>query len=361
MNNQSLDLRSIGWTDERTEELQERFSDALPARISAQHLGAYDLLTEIGPMTGQVSGRLRHISRSPSELPAVGDWVAIRTTDATSVVIEGVLERKSTLSRKVAGVVTDEQIIGANIDVLFVVCALDDDLNLRRIERYLSVAWQSGALPTIVLTKSDLCDDVVEIQAAVEKIAPETDVFVVSDKDPSSVAALYESIQPGTTLGLVGSSGVGKSTLLNLFAGQEVMPTGDLRRDGKGRHTTSHRQLIPLPHGVTVIDTPGMREIQLWDVSGGISTAFEDIEALAAGCRFSDCSHLHEPGCAVKEAVKDGTLPHARLESYEKQIRELASLEARRDKRLAGENARRGGKVGKEAKEAKNRARHQQP
>ena len=357
MNDQSFDLRSIGWTDDRREELKEHFPGARAARISAQHLSSYDVLTEQGPKTGQISGKFRHVSRSPAELPAVGDWVAIRDANTDSVVIEGVLERRSTLSRKVAGDVTDEQIIGANIDCLFIVCALDDDFNLRRIERYLSLAWQSGAVPTIVLTKSDLCADEAEMQEAVEKIAPGTDVFVVSAKDPSSITPLYESIPAGATLGLVGSSGVGKSTLLNLFAGTDVMPTAALRRGGKGRHTTTHRQLIALSNGVTVIDTPGMRELQLWDVSEGIPSAFEEIEELASACRFSDCSHVHEPGCAVKDAVEDGALPRARLESYEKQVRELASLERRRDKRLARENSRRWTKA---YKEVKHRTRHKQ-
>ena len=352
---QSWTLRSIGWTDERQSELERTWPSSAPARVAAQHSQSYELLTEPGQVVGRLPGRLRHQAHGADGIPAVGDWVAIRMADHETALIEGVLERKSALSRKVAGLVTAEQVIASNIDVLFIVSALDQDLNLRRIERYLSIAWQSGALPAIVLTKSDWSEDPAAARAEVAAIAPGLDLFVTSTTDEESIDKLGDFIRPGTTVAFVGSSGVGKSTLINLLAKEEVMPTAELRKIGKGRHTTTHRQLLPLLGRAAVIDTPGMRELQLWDISEGIASTFEDIEELAQGCRFTDCSHLHEPGCAVKEAIALGSLDEDRLSSWHKQLREQAAMERKRDVKLAREHARRVGDYGRDAKK---RARH---
>ena len=348
------DLADLGWTEEKRDYLAAFEADVEPARIASEHRGAYVVFTSTGELSAEITGRLSFTADSRADLPAVGDWVAItRTTD--SAVIHGVLPRSSVFSRKVAGPETDEQIVAANIDTIFICSALDADLNLRRIERYLTLSWQGGAVPVVLLTKSDLCADVAAAVGEVTGIAAGADVIAVSVVEDVGLSSLAAYLTGSKTVAVLGSSGVGKSTLVNRLVGEELMTTREIRDDGKGRHTTTYRRLIPLPGGGALIDTPGMRELQLWDGAEGLESAFSEIAELAEGCRFRDCSHRKEPGCAVLAALESGGLDATRFESYRKQERELASLETRKDKRLASEQARRWKQVNKEAR---SRSRH---
>jgi ribosome biogenesis GTPase / thiamine phosphate phosphatase len=261
-------------------------------------------------------------------LPAVGDWVGV-TPPAT---ITSILPRRSAFIRKHAGDGSTEQVLAANVDAAFLLAGLDDDFSLRRLERYITTAWESGASPIVVLTKADLCDDVPAAVLAVESVAIGVPVHPVSNVLGTGLEALAPYLQPGRTVVLLGSSGVGKSTLLNRLAGAEVMRTRAVAADGTGRHTTVHRELVPLAGGGLVIDTPGLRELQFWE--GDIDAAFEDIEALATECRFRNCAHTTEPGCAVLAATDAGTLELDRLRSWRKLQRELEAVAARTDRRL---------------------------
>jgi ribosome biogenesis GTPase len=260
-------------------------------------------------------------------VPAVGDWVALRETTIT-----GILPRRSAFIRKRAGFGSDEQVLAANVDTAFLLAGLDDDFSLRRLERYVTTAWDSGAEPVIVLTKADLCDDVGEALLQVETVAIGVPVVAISNVTGVGVDDVDARLRAGRTSVLLGSSGVGKSTLMNRLAGSELMRTRAVAADGTGRHTTTHRELVQLPGGALMIDTPGLRELQFWE--GDVSAAFEDIEALALECRFRDCAHASEPGCAVQAAVDDGTLALDRLRSWRKLQRELEAIAARTDRRL---------------------------
>lgn len=329
--------------------MQQRFAGYEPARVCAELRGSHTLITAGGELAAKVSGRFLHHA-DPGAFPAVGDWVAITARSSEgSATIHGVLERRTKLSRQVAGKTTEEQILAANVDIVFVVAALNEEFNLRRIERYLTSVWQSGAVPVVVLNKADLCDDLSAALDQTVDIAPGADVLVTTAVG-GDVSPLTPFIGPGQTCAFVGSSGVGKSSLINALVGAEAMTVRDIRFDGKGRHTTTRRQLIPLTAGGVVIDTPGMREFQLWEADDGFDRAFADISELAESCRFSDCSHTHEPGCAVKEALANGSLDEARWRSYAKQQAELAAVARRKDRRLASENARRWKLLTKDAK-----------
>lgn len=288
-------------------------------RILSQEKGLYRLISEAGEQPAEVSGKFRYNAASASDFPAVGDFVV---TDCNSrqghAVIHGILPRKSVFIRKAAGTGNKEQVIAANIDTVFICMSLNHDFNLRRLERYLSVAWNSGAMPVIVLTKSDLCSDVEPFLRSVESVAVGTDVVVTCAMGEDGINKLLPYIREGKTVALIGSSGVGKSTLINRLLGEDRLDTNGLRNDDKGRHTTTRRELFLLKKGGMVIDTPGMRELGLWDTDEGLDRTFSDIETLAAGCRFRDCSHTGEPGCAVREAIMKGELPEERLQSYQK-------------------------------------------
>ena len=329
------ELTELGWDDSFAEQFTQYADQGLvPGRVAVQHRGAWDVLTERGALRCDIPGRLYNDAASTAELPVVGDWVAVAERPGEDAgTIQAVLPRRTRFSRKTAWQATEEQVLAANIDVVFLVSSVNEDLSLRRLERYLTLAWESGAQPVVVLTKVDLTDDRESALAEVGAIAVGAPVHGVSSVTGEGLDALRAYLRPGVTAALLGSSGVGKSTLVNTLAGEELLETKEIRSDGKGRHTTVRRELIRLPTGALVIDTPGMRELQLWEADDGIDEAFEDVTALFGSCRFSDCAHESEPGCAIKEALDDGRLDRARWESYVKLQRELEHLERRLDHR----------------------------
>lgn len=306
------------------------------ARITEQHRDRYKVMSEDGELWGEVSGKLAYLAGDETAFPAVGDWVLMDLPEGSgsSGVIRRVLPRKSAFERRAAGTAHAVQVVAANVDVVFLCMALVGDFNLRRLERYLSVAWGSGAVPVIVLTKADLCDDLPARLEEVTSVCAGARVLSCSSLEEEGFRHVLEGIPPGSTVAFLGSSGVGKSTLINRLLGEDVLATGEVREDdGRGRHTTTHRQLILLPGGVLVIDTPGMRELQL--DSGDLSRSFDDIGELAARCRFPDCTHETEPGCAVREAIARGELSPRRLDSFRKLRREMdyAALDSRQRER----------------------------
>ena len=346
-------LHDLGWTDSHTTDFEPHAAAGLlPARVAAQHRGVYILFSELGELRAEAAGRLSHEAAGAGDLPAVGDWVAVAPRpEEGAATIRHVFARRTKFSRKVALNATEEQVLAANVDAVFLVMSLNEDYNLRRLERYLTMAWESGAQPVIVLTKTDLYPDFEPRVLEVEGIAFGVPVHAISSLTGDGLDLIRSHLTPGRTIALLGSSGVGKSTLVNTLAGEELLATQTIREDdGEGRHTTRHRQLVLLPGGGLVLDTPGLRELQLWESSDGISETFADIEELAAQCHFSDCAHGTEPGCAVQTALADGTLPPDRWESYKKLQRELAHLERRLDKRLQAEERKRWAKAGAEGR-----------
>jgi ribosome biogenesis GTPase len=326
-------LAQLGWNDELANHLEEHALGVLrPGRVTAQHRGAWDVATEDGDATVEITGRLRHAAE-PGELPVVGDWVALRDNQ-----IDAVLPRRSKFSRKTPFTEVTEQVLVANVDVAFLVMGLDErDFNVRRLERYLTTAWEGGATPVIVLNKADLADDLEARLAETESVAFGVPVLVVTAVAGEGVGGLLACLDGAKTGVLLGSSGVGKTTLINALLVDGQHATGPVRSDGRGRHTTSHRELIVLPGGGILIDTPGLRELQLWETDGGLDKAFADIAKLVNECRFSDCAHDTEPGCAIRAALADGSLPAERWESYLKLQRELEHLERKLDPRLRSE------------------------
>ena len=321
-------LDELGWDAEWASAFEQLQEDNLrPARVAAQHRGSYDVWSENGEVRARAAGRLFYEHEVGEPIPAVGDWVGLREATITAI-----LPRRTAFIRKSAGLGSDEQVLAANVDSAFLLAGLDDDFSLRRLERYITTAWDSGAVPVVVLTKADLCPDVAEAVTAVESVAIGVSVHAISNVTGEGLDALDAYLQPGRTVVLLGSSGVGKSSLLNRLAGRELMRTSAIAADGTGRHTTTHRELVQLPSGALVIDTPGLRELQFWE--GDVGAAFEDIELLATECRFRDCAHAREPGCAVLAAVDDGRLELDRLRSWRKFQRELEAVAARTDMRL---------------------------
>ena len=291
------------------------------ARVISQYKNFYKLMTEGGECLAEVSGRFRYETVRLSDYPAVGDFVMTDHTqsDKGNAVIHKILTRKSIFERAIQGG-DQTQVIAANIDTIFICMSLNNDYNLSRLERYLSSAWNSGATPVVVLTKSDLFENSGDVINEISDVAPGTDVLATSSLNQVSLDKLLPYLQPGTTSSFVGSSGVGKSTLINRLMGKEVLTTSGVRKDDKGRHTTTRKELLLLPGGGVVIDTPGMREFGVESVD--LSKSFSDIDNLSQKCRFSDCTHSSEPGCAVKQALEDGILSPRRLESYQKLKRE---------------------------------------
>lgn len=335
--NETLTLETLGWRPWFADQQDTRDEHLIPARVRRQEAGHYLLLTASGELTGTLPGRLRIEAESKAALPTVGDWVLCRPVadEPTRVVIERTLTRFSKFSRKEAGEKFEEQVVAANVDTVFIVTGLDHNFSASRIERYLVLAWNSGARPVIVLSKSDLLTP-AEIDArrdALASVAMDTPVHTVSALGGEGMDALRAYVSTGETVALLGSSGVGKSTIVNALLGYERFETGEVRRgDSKGRHTTTFRELCPVPTGGMLIDTPGMREIQIWadDGIGG----FEDIDDLASRCRFNDCSHDSEPGCAVREAVERGQLDAGRIDSWHKFQRELEHFEEKQNAAL---------------------------
>jgi len=326
-------LEDFGWDDGWEDAFEpHRAAGLTPGRITIQHRGAYVLATAQGEIWAELPRRLLRLAESEGSLPAVGDWVGWQANGAGGrALVEAILPRRSSFSRKTPWHEVREQVVAANVDVVFLVQALPDDVNVRRLERYLATAWDSGALPELVLTKIDLVDDPAPFVAELEQVALGVPVHLVSNVTGEGLDELRAEIKPGRTAALLGSSGVGKSTIVNRLAGEDLFETQGLRRDGRGRHTTTHRELVLLPGGGVVLDTPGMRELQLWSVDDGLERTFEDIEELAAGCRFADCAHEQEPGCAIREALATGSLDEERWQSYRKLQRELQALHVRMD------------------------------
>jgi ribosome biogenesis GTPase / thiamine phosphate phosphatase len=322
-----FDLGVLGWTPELADNLE---AGLVPGRVVAGHRAAFDVHTAEGIVRTRLPGRLVHEGVEV----AVGDWVGL-----ADGLVRVVLARQSAIVRKAAGQTSQPQTLAANVDVAFIVTSLGPDLDPRRIERYLVTIWESGAMPEIVLTKADRFDDPSEMVASVEAVAGGVPVHVVSAVTGDGVDSLRARLGAGATAVLIGSSGVGKSTLVNRWVGRELMATKETRADDdEGRHTTTHRELILLPGGGVVIDTPGIRELQLWD--GGVGDAFADLEELALHCRFSDCSHNTEPGCAVKAALDSGELSTERHSSWVDLQRELHAIAVRADARLQSEEKR---------------------
>jgi len=335
-------IEQYGWSDSLARAFEPHArAGHLPGRIVVQQRDAYLVATDDGELTAKVSGRLRHEAREAGH-PAVGDWVALSANLAErTATLHAVLPRRTAFVRRAADSVQTAQVIAANIDVAFVVTSMNADLNPRRLERYLAAALQSGARPVVLLTKSDLSDAPQAQAAEITALAAGCPVLVVSARKGVGLDVLMEHVLPGETCVLIGSSGVGKSTLVNALLGEERMATQEIREaDARGRHTTSHRQLVLLPGGGLILDTPGIREVGLIDADEGLAMAFDDIERLAETCRFRDCGHANEPGCAVRDALKTGALDPDRWASFQKLGLELAAVE-RKDERVAKEVERR--------------------
>ncbi|HLF69873.1 MAG TPA: ribosome small subunit-dependent GTPase A [Actinomycetota bacterium] len=334
----------------------------MPARLAVENRGSYLAYTPEGEVWAEISGRFRHRVTVRSELPTVGDWVALRPSDNGPALITHLFERRTKFSRKQSGdrydidsdriARVEEQIIASNIDRLFVVSALTDEFNSRRIERYLTMAWEGGSVPVLVLNKSDLTDPAPKLEQAASS-CPGVEIITTSTINGDGIDGLRSYLVAGTTGALVGSSGVGKTSLINSLiqdSDRAVQPTRD---DDRGRHTTSRRELVRLPGGGYLIDTPGLRELQLWTTNDGLSTAFDEISELATGCRFRDCTHMHEPGCVVMAALESGGLEQDRYDSYRKLQREAERLVRKQDPMLRREELRRWKAISKSMRDAK--------
>lgn len=341
-------LTELGW-DDGWQQLAQRHSESglRPARVVLQGRDAWRVDDGRRELAAQLRGRLRH--DDPAHLPVTGDWVLVAGHGDESAVIDQVLERRTAMRRKVPGRRTDDQVVAANVD-LVAVCAPADDVNVRRIERELTLVWESGASPVVVVTKCDVVDCPADVGEEVAAVAIGVPVVLASSYTGSGVEQLHALLTTGCTLAVVGPSGVGKSTLGNALLASDTLVTYEIREDGKGRHTTTTRQLVVLPRGGLLLDTPGMREVALWTSDEGLDAAFSDIEALAATCRFHDCVHDTEPGCAVTDAIETGELAAERLASWRKLARELAFLARRQDARLRSEERKKWARIHREAR-----------
>ena len=329
-----LNIQSLGFTQFFEDQLstlkkEKRYEKCVPARVCLEHKHAYRVISENGEWLAAVSGLYAYEAFNRAEFPAVGDWVLVEKMDGEErAIIHKLLNRKVQFSRKIAGREIEEQIVAANVDFVLLVMSLNADFNIRRLERYLTAAWDSGATPAIVLTKADLCEDVGKLVSEAQAVAMGVDIFVTSAYTGEGIEEIRSLLKEGVTGAILGSSGAGKSTLTNALYGDVKMEVSGIREDdAKGRHTTTHRELVILPGGGCLIDTPGMRELQLWDQGESLSASFQDVEELASHCRYRDCTHKSEPGCAVIQAVNNGQLDQSRLQSYFKLQKELAFIE----------------------------------
>jgi len=331
-------MNTLGWDEFFANHFQSYAADGYAAgRIALEYKHFYRIYSEWGEVLGEIAGRLRHEALDREDLPVVGDWVVIRrSSESDKVTIHAVLPRKSKFTRKVAGFRTEKQIVGSNIDTVFLVTSLNQDFNPRRVERYLIVAWESGARPIIVLSKSDLCDEVEERTREIKAVVGDVPIHAVSVVKREGLDELARYLKAGQTVAFLGSSGVGKSTLVNYLLGREHLRVQEIRKhDLRVECSGAHRELIVLPQGALVLDTPGMRELQLWDGEAGLEIAFADIETVASQCYFSDCRHQDEPRCAIREALAEGAIDAARYESYQKLKKELTYLARKQDIRSA--------------------------
>ena len=343
-------LEPLGWNDFFRDQIAGDAPTPQVARIVEEQRGAYRVSGDVDGWA-EVSGKFRHDARATADFPSVGDWVCVAPSASDRAVITRRLERRSTISRKAAGRAVEEQVVAANVDTIFLVTAFAEDLNPRRLERYLTVVRDAGAVPVVVLNKTDLSADPEAEAADVRSRLPFVDVLAISARHGGGLDALDAYLSPAQTVALIGSSGVGKSTLVNRLLGEERLRTAEISEvDGKGKHTTTARHLIALPGGALLIDTPGMRELQPWVEESAIAETFEDIAELAQGCRFGDCAHQTEPGCAVLAAVERGELAAERLEHYRHLGREIAFEERKRDKSAAAAEKRRWKKIHQAAK-----------
>jgi ribosome biogenesis GTPase len=344
-------LSKYGWSDTLQHDFEPfAAQDLVPARVTVQQRGSYRLVAETGEIEGRISGRFAH-EAADGGYPVTGDWVAAELK-ADVAMIAHILPRATAFTRMAAGTAKDMQVVAANVDVALLAASLNADLNLRRLERYLATAYESGAAPVILLTKADACEDPQPLIASVEAIAFGVPVLAVSVRTGQGLAELSALLAPGKTAVLLGSSGVGKSTLVNALAGAELMATKAVREDdARGRHTTTHRELILLPSGALILDTPGMRELALWDAEAGVAAAFAEttaqIDEISQGCRFRDCAHHKEPGCAVQAALADGTLEGERWQSFQKLQRELAHTVRKEDPLAAAAERKRWAAINK--------------
>jgi ribosome biogenesis GTPase len=333
-------LETYGWDEFFAAAFAPLAAEGFEAgRVFLQHNRALMLYTASGELAAETTGRLRYNARGAEDLPAVGDWVSFRrVAEEGKAKIHEILPRRSKFSRRAAGSETAEQIVAANVDTVFLVTGLDHDYNPRRVERYLIMAWESGAEPVVVLNKSDLTEEAEERRLEIGRVAPGVPVLLLSAKRGEGVGQLLPYVGRGRTVALMGSSGTGKSTITNRLLGAEVQRTQEVRlADARGRHTTTHRELFVLPEGGLVLDTPGMRELQLLVSERGLRETFEEIEEAAARCRFSDCRHEGEPGCAVREALEAGALDAERYQNYRKMQAEMRHAATLVDQRKAQE------------------------
>ncbi|MBX7245999.1 MAG: ribosome small subunit-dependent GTPase A [Candidatus Sumerlaeaceae bacterium] len=327
-----MNLDKIGWDAQLAEAfLPHHNANLKPARVSIAHGGYYTLLGEDGELQATLAGKVRHKSSS-EDWPVAGDWVAVAVrVEERTAAIQAVLPRRTKFSRKMAGKAVTEQVLAANVDLVFVAASLNQDFSPRRIERYIALALENGVAPVVLLTKSDLVEDTTEFTAEIEAISRGVPVHTVSALDGIGLEDLQRYLEPGKTAVILGSSGVGKSTLVNLLTGTDSQSVQEIREDGKGRHTTTRRELILLPGGGMMIDTPGIRELGMWEGAEGVRETFEDIQDLAARCKFGNCRHESEPGCAVLAAVEGGSLSVERFDSYCKLSEEVEFLASKKD------------------------------
>lgn len=328
-------LLNLGFTERFVQEAS-LYPNLYMGRVISQYKDYYKVATEKTDILAEISGKLRYSVDLQTEYPAVGDFVMIDREDDEygNAVIHYILGRKSAFVRKATGTANGVQVVAANIDTIFICMSLNNDYNLRRLERYLSIAWDSGATPVVVLTKSDLCPDIQIILSKVEKIVGGADVLVASSKLEDGDKSLLKYLSPGMTVAFIGSSGVGKSSLINRLLGEKIIQTREIRKDDKGRHATTRRNLMVLPAGGAVIDTPGMREIGVESVN--LRKTFIEIDELASQCRFKDCRHENEPGCAVLQAIEDGIIEYQRLSNYKK-LKNEAKYEGLNSKQIEKE------------------------